>query len=176
MKWLTQLLNTDSDNTSQAPQSQAELLEVQKALTSVNPDKVPLVACIALHAARLAGADMEISEGEKQRIAEILQKQTQISPDEARAAAEIASAQELANSIEHYKIAELTNQIATLEQKQDILRALFYVACDEDISEVESEKIRAISKSLLISNERYILIRSEYSEHRSLLKNTNPSK
>jgi len=170
MTWIDKLFGTDTEETITKSQTRPELLAVQKVLTSVDQEKAPYIACVELLAARLAGADSEISPGEKQRIAEILQKQTQLSPDEANAAAEISTAQELANSIEHYQIIKFMNEIATKEQKYESIRALFYIACDDDISEVESEKIRMISRALLIPNEQYINIRSEFSQHRSVLK------
>lgn len=170
MNWIDKLLGTNKETSTKSVQTRSELEKVQKTLTSIDQEKAPYIACIALLAARLAGADMDISPGEKQRIAEILQQQIHISPEEARAAAEIATEQELANSIEHHKITELINDLANSEQKLELIRALFYVACDEDISEVESEKIRSISKALRISNDQYISIRSDFSKHRSILK------
>ncbi len=171
MTWIEKLFGTKHEDTLNTAQVNAELVAVQKVLTSVDDEQAPFVACLALLAARLAGADMEISEGEKKRIAEVLQKQTHLSGAEAAAAAQIASAQELAQSIEHQRITSLMNDLATMEQKEEIIRSLFYVACDEDISEVESEKIRSIATAMLVSNDRYIKIRSEFSEHRTLLKN-----
>ena len=170
MEWLDKLFGLGTVSGAESTQARSELMEVEKVLTSVDPDKAPYVACLALLTARLAGADLEISPGEKLRMAEVLQQQTQITSAEATAAAEIASAQELAKNIEHSRITTLMNKIATMDQKKEIIRALFYVACDEDISEVESEKIRSISSALLMTNDQYINLRAEYSEHRSILK------
>lgn len=171
MTWIEKLLGTDENEPVKSPKIRSELIAVEQALTSIDQEKAPYIACLTLLYARLAGADLEISEGEKQRMVEVLQKQSQLTSDEAKAATEIASAQELANSIDHYRITETLNEMTTTENKHEIIRALFYIACDEDISEVESEKIRSIAKALRISNGEYIKIRSEFREYRSILKN-----
>ncbi len=170
MTWIDKLFGKRAEEPLENNRITPELADVLQPLASLDPAKAPYVACLALLSARLAGADLEISTGEKQRIVKVLHEQTQLSVAEAEATVEIASAKELANSIKHNRITELLNELATVEQKREIIRSLFYIACDDDISEVESEKIRAISKALLVSNSEYINIRSEFSQHRSILK------
>lgn len=170
MSWLKKLLIGEITPESLGSKISPELTEVQAALHNIEPDRVQYIGCVAFLAARLAGADSVISAGEQQRMTKVLQDQTHLSLDEAKAVIEIASAKELARDIEHQRITALTNEIATAEQKKDIIRALFHVACDADISEIESEKIRSISKALLMSNDLYISLRSEFSEYRSILK------
>jgi uncharacterized tellurite resistance protein B-like protein len=170
MNWLNKLLGDNSKVTKTETVLPIEIVEIQKALQSIKPEKAPYLACMALLAIRVAGADFDISLGEQKRICEILQKQFQLSKEEALAVTAIVSNQELGQNIEHYQITELLNNIATLDQKIDIIRSLFYVACEDDISEIESEKIRAISRALHIDNDQYIRIRSEFSSFRSILK------
>ncbi len=170
MAWLSQLFSDRPEDASVETPNHPEIAEIQSALKSVDEQRSPYVACLALLGARVAAADSEISDGEKQRMLEVLKKDTQLSDHEARAAVDIASSKALSHSIEHQRVTSLTNEIATTEQKLSILRALFHIACDDDISEVENEKIRSIAKALLLSNNQYIQMRSEFREFRSLLK------
>ncbi len=170
MAWLSRLFSDSPDDSPVETTTHTEISEIQDALQSVDENRIPYVACLALLGARVAGADSEISDGEKNRMIDVLKEDTHLSQDEAVAAVDIATSKELAHSIEHQRVTSLTNEFATLEQKISIIRALFHIACDDDISEVENEKIRAISKALLLSNNQYIQLRSEFREFRSLLK------
>ena len=170
MGWLTKLMGGDTSTEPLKQETASELAEIEAALSSVHKDRIEFIGCLALLAARLAGADSVISDGEKEKMTDVLQKQAHLSKEEAQAVVEIASTKELALDIKHHKITTMTNQITTHEQKKDIIRALFYIACDEDISEIESEKIRSISKALLMPNSLYISLRSEFTEYRSIFK------
>ena len=61
--------------------------------------------------------------------------------------------------------------VATEEQKRDLLHCLFAVsAADESISVAEEETVRSISRELLVTNDEYLAIRSAYRDKRAVLK------
>jgi len=128
-----------------------------------------LFACIL---SRVAHADLDISEEETKRMEEVVTQLGHLSPPEATLVVEIAKVQNtLLGGIENFLLTKEFYQVSTMEQRLELLVCLFAVAAaDENISSIESDEIRKITKELKISHEDFIAARSQFREHLGVLK------
>lgn len=155
---------------TQDPNFSAAIRRVEKALSVVSERDGCFLACSALLMAQVAHADDLISESEKERIFQVLRSKMHLSEEKALAAVEVAVEHALSLSIERHLVLRKLNECSTADQKHDLLRALFEVACDEDISETESDQIGSIANGLHVPRPEFTAIRAEFREHRALLK------
>jgi len=155
---------------TQDPNFSAALERVENALSVVTEKEGTFLACTALLMAQVAHVDSEISESEKERIYQVLRKQMKLSEEKAVAATSVAVEHALTLSIDRHIVMRKLNESATHDQKHDLIRALFEVATDEDITEAESDEIGSLANALHLPRPEFTAIRAEYREHRSILK------
>jgi uncharacterized tellurite resistance protein B-like protein len=130
------------------------------------------VALFAFLLARVANVDQDIGEAETREMERLVETYGGLSAAQAALAVEIAKAQHrLFGETQNFLAAREFRDVATEEQKRDLLHCLFAVsAADESISVTEEETVRSISRELLLTNDEYIAIRSAYRDRRAVLK------
>lgn len=170
MSWLNKLFGVEQ-SAEIHPEYSSAITKIEAMLNHLPQAEAQYLACVGLLAARVAHADDHVSDSEKQAIRGAFQSKLGLSPEHAGAVTEIAVESELSLAIEYHLVTRKLNEIATKEQKLAILRLLFEIAREDDISETESDKIGGIAGALLLSRTEFVNVRAEYSEYRSILKN-----
>ena len=167
MGWLESFLETKK----QDPEHSVVIHKIEQALSGYPEKDARYIACVAVLLARVADADSHVSTGEKDRIRSILRGQMKLPEAMADSVLTITFDNTVFHSIERHLVIRRLNEIATLEQKQDLIRSLLHLACEDDISEAESTDIGQLATALLIPRTEFLALRSEFRNHLSILKN-----
>lgn len=141
-------------------------------LRSLDPSRARHLAAFAFILARVAHADLEISDEEMRKMERILQDVGKLPEAQAVLAVEIAKRQsELTGGTENFLVTRELKEVATREECRDLLDCLFAVsAADDSISSAEEAQIRQIASELGFSLEEYVQIRSAWNDKRAVLK------
>lgn len=170
MTWFKKLFGSN-ENTETHPEYSSAIAKIESVLAHLPEAEAQFLACAGLLAARVAHADDHVSESERAAIRELFKTELSLTEEHAAAVTEIAIASELSLAIEYHLVTRKLNEFATKEQKLSLIRLLFQVAREDDITETESDKIGGIASALLLSRSEYVQIRAEFSQYRSILKN-----
>jgi len=141
-------------------------------LNRLDPDRARHVAAFAYVLSRVANADLHISEVETKKIVEVVQKLGGLPEEQAMLVAEIANSQNrLFGGTENYLVTREFREIATDEERRQLLDCLFAVsAADEAITGEEEGQIRQIASELGFTHREYIDARLAYSDKRTVLR------
>ena len=144
-------------------------------LNRLDPDRARHVAAFAYVLSRVANADLHISEVETKKIVEVVQKLGGLPEEQAMLVAEIANSQNrLFGGTENYLVTREFREIATDEERRQLLDCLFAVsAADEAITGEEEGQIRQIASELGFTHREYIDARLAYSDKRTVLRHEN---
>jgi len=148
----------------------SDLAAIEQRLANLPGREAGFLAGFALLLAEVAHADLEVSEGERKRIIEVLRKHSHLDEAQADLVGRLAVERATLHSVESHIVFRRLNEIASHEQKRDIVRGLLYVAAHEDISEKESEEIGFLARALKIERQEFLGLRSEFREHLAVLK------
>ena len=153
------------------------LRKLTRALEAMDPEKARYIASFAFVLSRVAHADLEIDEAETREMERIVQRRARLPEEQAILVVQIARAQNrLFGGTENFSLTRLFREMATPEQREELLHCLFAVsASDESISVVEENEIWKIAAELGITHSAYVAIRADYRDRRQVLKNL-PSK
>lgn len=141
-------------------------------LRALPPEQARYVAAFAFVLARVAHADLVITEEETRKMELIVRDLGHLPAAQAVLAVEIAKRQsELTGGTENFLVTRELKEIATREQCRDLLDCLFAVsAADDSISGVEESQIRQIASELGFSLQELIEIRSAWNDKREILR------
>lgn len=141
-------------------------------LEALPPERARYVAAFAYVLSRVAHADLSITADETAKMEEILRRLGHLPEDQAVLVVEIAKGQSrLFGGTENYLVTRELAGIASPEQKHELLDCLFAVAAaDGGISSPEEVQIRQIANELGFTHEEFVAARSEWREHRDVLK------
>jgi uncharacterized tellurite resistance protein B-like protein len=130
------------------------------------------LAAFAYVLSRVAAADLDISDTETEKMVEIVQRLGHIPEEQAVLVVAIANNQNLLfGGTEDYLVTREFRDVATDEQRHELLDCLFAVsAADDSITGDEELQIREISNELGFSHQEFIQARLAYSDKRSILK------
>lgn len=153
------------------------LRKITRALEAMEPEKARYIASFAFVLSRVAHADLEIGEAETREMERIVQRWGHLPEEQAILVVQIAKAQNrLFGGTENFSLTRLFREMATPEQREELLDCLFAVsAADESISVVEENEIWKIAAELGITHSAYVAIRADYRDKRRVLKDL-PSK
>lgn len=152
------------------PNYSTDIEAIENKLTHLPEPQAKYLASFALLLARVAHIDFNVSDGEKKRIAEILRKDSHLTAEHAEIVLSIALSRVAKQSVEEHIVIRHINSEASRDQKKDVIRALFHVASESDISEQESEEIFLIAKGMNFSRQEFLELRNEFRDHLSLFK------
>lgn len=141
-------------------------------LDHLPPEEAHFLAVYAQMLYRVAFADAKITPEETARIEMTLKSWGKLSDVQAVLVAELArNQQRLFGGSENFLVSREFRDLATHEQKHDLLRSLFAVAAaDDSIGSIENDTIRIISREIALSHEEFILIRQDFLDKLEALK------
>jgi len=158
-----------------APRAEGDTAAVRRIaekLEALEPGTARYVAAFAYVLARVASADLEVSEAEVDEMARVVEVMAQLPPDVAELVVQIARTQaKVLGSTENYVVTREFKRISTPEQRADLLRCLFRIAgADDHISAEESAEIFVIGEELGFGRNEVNAVRLEFREKLSELK------
>lgn len=141
-------------------------------LRALPAERARYVAAFAFILARVAHADLNISQEETEKMERIVCDLGHLPAAQAVLAVEIAKRQsELTGGTENFLVTRELKEIATREQCRELLDCLFAVsAADESISGAEESQIRQIASELGFTLEELVEIRSAWNHKREILR------
>ena len=142
-------------------------------LDRLDRSRARFLAAFAYVLSRVAAADLDISDIETEKMIEIVQLLGHVPEEQAVLVVAIAKNQNrLFGSTEDYLVTREFRDIATDEERHELLDCLFAVsAADDTITGDEEEQIRQIASELGLSHREYIKARLAYTDKRSVFKN-----
>lgn len=160
------------DRPAEGPAAVEAIRRITEALEQMDREKARYIAAYAYLLARVAHADLDVSEAQTRAMQERVEALGGLPAEQAGLVVEIAKAQNaLFGGAEGFAITQEFNRIATREQKVALLECLFAVSsAGETISTVEDNEIRGISRELRLDHEDFIRARSLFREHLGVLK------
>lgn len=145
---------------------------IARQLAALEPAQARFIALFAFVLARVANADLDMSEVETDRMERVVETWGGLTPAQSALVVEMAKSQNrLLGDTQGYLVTRELRDHASEDQKVAILHALFAVAAaDDTISVREEETIRIIANELLLTNEQYLWVRSSYTAKRAVMK------
>lgn len=141
-------------------------------LEALEPDRARFLAAFAYVLSRVAHADSHFSEDETEKMREIVQTLGHLPDAQAVLVVEIAKGQStLFGGTENYLVTREFREIATDEQRVELLDCLFAVAeADGSISGIEESQASQIAKELGFTQTEYASVLAVHAEHRTVLR------
>jgi uncharacterized tellurite resistance protein B-like protein len=145
---------------------------IASELEAMDPPAARHLALFAFLLARVANVDQDISEAETRQMERVVEAFGGLSPSQAALVVTIAKAQNrLFGETQNFLAGREFRDTASEQQKHELLHCLFAVsAADDTITVAEEEAVRVISRELLLTNDEYLAIRSEYRDKRAVFK------
>lgn len=141
-------------------------------LESLEPGRARYLAAFAYVLARVAHADLEISDAETRHMEELVRERGGLPEEQAVLVVQIAKSQNrLFGGTEGYLVTREFKELATPDQARQLLDCLFTVAAaDESISATEENLVYQVASELGMSRTDYVAARRAYSTQRAVLK------
>ena len=141
-------------------------------LERLDPPRARFLAAFAYVLSRVAAADLHITEEETTAMVDIVRRLGHLPEEQAVLVVAIAKSQNrLFGSTENFLVTREFREIASDEQREELLDCLFAVsAADDSISGSEEAQIRQIASELGFRHEEFVKARLAYSHKRSVLK------
>jgi uncharacterized tellurite resistance protein B-like protein len=157
------------------PDASSDTETVRRIIAEVDrlePGEARFIAAFAFVLARVANADMEISEEEIRRMETVVRDVGGLEEAQAVLVVQMARSQQLLmGATENYLVTREFSSIADRAQKERLLHCLFAVsAADGSISLAEENEIRQIAEELGFEHREFSAIRSQYNDQRSILR------
>lgn len=146
--------------------------KIVRELESLAPEKARYLAAFAFVLARVAHADLDVSEAETRRMEQILQELGHLPAEQARLVVGLTAAQHhAAGGTEGFLVTRELKEIASREQCRELLDCLFAVsAADDSISGIEEVQIRQIASELGFSASELAEVRAAWADKREILR------
>jgi uncharacterized tellurite resistance protein B-like protein len=156
-------LGGESGKSSEAADTDS-VRRIAARLEKLGPEKAKYVAAFAYVLARIANADMEITDTETAEMESSMRALSGLSESEAALAVEIAKSQaRTLGGTENYVVTREFRAISTREQRGQLLQCLYAVAAaDGTIDSSESAEIVSIGEELGFTRLEANSLRSQY--------------
>jgi uncharacterized tellurite resistance protein B-like protein len=141
-------------------------------LERLPPEKARYLAGFAYVLARVAHADLETDAAEVAEMERRVRELAHLSEAEAALVVQIAKSQaQHLGGTENYVVTREFRELATREQRSDLLRCLYAVAAaDGSISNVESHEIGRVAEELGFTRPEANALRAEWREQLSVFQ------
>jgi uncharacterized tellurite resistance protein B-like protein len=146
--------------------------QIVQKLDRMEPERAKYIASFAYLLSRVAHADMNISEEETRAMERIVLEQGSLDEEQAILVVQMAKTHaKLFGGTENFLVTREFAQMATRDQKLNLLRCLFAVsAADESISSMEDNEISQIASELQIDHREYTALKAEFKDYLAVLK------
>jgi uncharacterized tellurite resistance protein B-like protein len=151
----------------------ATVRKIVAQLAALEPDEAAYLAGFAYILARVAYADLVITEAETAQIEKIVQDFGDLSESQAVLVVEIAKSQaRLEGATEDYLVTRRFREISTPEQREHLLHSLYAVAsaAGDTVSAEESAEIRQIADTLGFTLAELNVVRRQYADRLAALQ------
>lgn len=141
-------------------------------LDKLEPARARYLAAFAYVLSRVAGADLHISDEETRTMVSLVERAGRLPEAQAVVVVEIAKSQNrLFGGTENFLVTREFREIATEEQRRDLLECLFAVAAADDaITGDEEAQIWQIAAELGFPHNEYVAVRLKYSDKRTVFR------
>ena len=172
MSFFSRLFGFEDGRGNGASSDTETVRRITREIDQLPPEEARFIAAFAFVLARVANADMDISDDETRRMEGVVRDVGGLDEAEAVLVVQMAKSQQLLmGGTENYLVTREFKQIADDEQRVRLLHCLFEVsAADDNISLVEEGEVRRIAEELGFEHREFSSIRSQYNERRSILK------
>jgi uncharacterized tellurite resistance protein B-like protein len=152
---------------SREPQELAPLRETLDALDHLEPGRARYLAAFAYLLGRVARADQDVSAPETSAMNALVQREAQISEDQAMVVVQLAKTSNLLfGGTANFLVAREFSALATYDQKLSLMRCLFAVsAADAAISTAEEGEMYRIASELRIDPPDLVALRVAHRQH-----------
>jgi uncharacterized tellurite resistance protein B-like protein len=157
----------------------ATVRKIVAQLAALEPDEAAYLAGFAYILARVAYADLVITEEETAEIERIVQDFGGLSESQAILVGEIAKSQaRLEGATEDFLVTRRFREISTPEQREHLLHSLYAVAsaAGDTVSAEESAEIRQIADTLGFTLAELNVVRRQYADRLSALQHQRADK
>jgi uncharacterized tellurite resistance protein B-like protein len=151
----------------------ATVRKIVAQLAALDPDEAAYLAGFAYILARVAYADLMITDAETVQIERIVQDFGGLTESQAVLVAEIAKSQARhEGATEDFLVTRRFREISTTEQREHLLHSLYAVAsaAGDTVSAEESAEIRQIADTLGFTLSELNVVRRQYADRLSALQ------
>ena len=165
-------LTDDASPAASADDDTDTMRRIAAELDHMEEDRARYLAAFAYILGRVAHADSRFSDVETEKMQEILHGLGHLTEAQAVLVVEIAKSQiRLFGSTENFLVVRRFKEIATPEQRVELLDCVFAVsAADDSITVLEEGQAGQIAKELGLSHDDFVAARVTYQEHLEALK------
>ncbi len=137
--------------------------EIATVLDGLPPERARLLAAFTYLLGRVAFADHDVSDDERQVMEARLAVEADVSAQQARHLVQLAvKATGSHGAAEDYQVAREFELLATHDEKLQLLRALFTVSAQHGITTVEDNEISRIASVLRLDRHEVMALRHEF--------------
>ncbi|MGE3841282.1 MAG: TerB family tellurite resistance protein [Vicinamibacterales bacterium] len=149
---------------------------IAAALSGLPPDRARYVAAFGYHLGRIAHADHQLTDAERDAISRIVAQESGLPPDQVEMVVALVVHESLVfRGTEDYRVSREFNEVATYEQKLALIRCLFGLsAADDSVVVHEDSEIRRIAITLKVADADFIAARAAVREHLAVLRRNPP--
>ena len=142
-------------------------------LERLPPERARFVAAFAYVLSRVAGADSHFSTDESAAMVGLVRDKGKLPEAQATLVVEMAKSQNrLFGGTENFLVTREFRDVATEDERMDLLHCLFAVAsADHAITSEEDAQIWQIAGELGITHADFVKVRLQYSDKRTVLRN-----
>lgn len=174
MRQLRRLLGLDGE--AEEARDTETVARIAAELEQLEPDRARYLAAFAYVLARVARADLDVSEAETDEMVRRVRDCSPLPP--AQATLVVAMARTYATAFggtENYLVTRQFRELSSRAERIDLVRCLFAVAAaDGGISSVESAEITQIGSELGFTREEVAALRAGFREQLAILKEAKP--
>jgi uncharacterized tellurite resistance protein B-like protein len=130
------------------------------------------LAAFAYVLSRVAGADLDISDVETAEMVRLVERVGHLPEAQAIVVVEIAKSQNrMFGGTENFLVTREFREIASAEQRRELLECVFAVAAaDQAITSEEEAQLWQIASELGFRHEEYVQVRLKYSDKRTVFR------
>lgn len=142
------------------------LATIEAELEALPLERARFFAAFAYLLARVADADLEVADRERDAIASVLQRHAELNEHDARIVAELAisQAEEIEGSL-HNIVSRRFKELSDRNERIQLVDGLFAVAAaDDEVSVQEGNEVFRIADELGLERLDVIAVRSRYRE------------
>ena len=141
-------------------------------LDKLEASRARYLAAFAYVLSRVAGADLDISDVETAEMVRLVERVGHLPEAQAIVVVEIAKSQNrLFGGTENFLVTREFREIASDEQRRELLECVFAVAAaDQAITGEEEAQIWQIAAELGFRHEEYVQVRLKYSDKRTVFR------
>jgi uncharacterized tellurite resistance protein B-like protein len=170
---LSTILKTLGFDVEAEPAGSPDALDqIADALAHMEPADARYVAALAYLLSRVAHADHEMTDLERDAIERVLVERAGLSADRASVVARLASGLMLrVRGTQDFLVAREFAAMASQEQKRALVESLFAVsASDAAILTIEDNEIRRVASAIGVEHAQFVEIRGRYRDRLAVLK------